>query len=159
MTISQRALEIAARAVCFGRSDHPDIDDDLVNATDDARTAIESYLEALKCPDCAVDPGVRHAEGCDVARCTGCGKQRLLHGHPGAPPEWNSPNIWTGEWPGDEEVSEGLATDLNNLAVKGESGLLRWDGQRWRCPCMSVTVADAACPVHGIIASIKGGML
>ena len=82
-----------------------------------------------ECYDCGALPGELHKENCDTARCKGCGAQLLFHfnecGQEGT-------TIWTGRWPGDEEVEEGLAEDLNDLAVKGATDQLRWDGQRWQ---------------------------
>lgn len=92
----------------------------------------ESDFPGGRCPDCGILTGDRHLTGCDVARCTHCGQQHLGCDDPAA-----TPNIWTGEWPGEAEVREGLATDLNDLAVKGFSGKLRWDGQRWQRPIAS----------------------
>lgn len=55
-----------------------------------------------KCPDCQVSPGSRHKDGCDVARCTRCGKQALQCGiHRRAPV-----TRWTGQWPGQAECEE-----------------------------------------------------
>ena len=76
------------------------------------------------CPDCAVSPGSQHDGGCDVARCTECGWQDLSCEH-NAPME-----LWTGEWPGDVEIAEGLATDHNDLANRHLSGELVWNGTR-----------------------------
>jgi hypothetical protein len=48
-----------------------------------------------RCPDCDVLPGQLHDEGCDVARCSVVGGQRLTCEHPGR--ECNT--VWSGEWP------------------------------------------------------------
>jgi hypothetical protein len=62
------------------------------------------------CPDCAVTPGQRHKEGCDVARCVVCGQQQLQcdpeaeHGLTG--PSLPPMQTWTGEWPGYVECRE-----------------------------------------------------
>lgn len=71
--------------------------------------------EITNCPDCAVEPGVRHQDGCDVARCTATGEQHLgcpgeLHAHDGR--EYGEhegrcqPEIWGGRWPGELECEE-----------------------------------------------------
>jgi hypothetical protein len=94
------------------------------------RSTLVSGVERSACPDCAVSPGQPHEDGCDVARCTVCGAQRIGCDHAGSEQGWG--HIWTGEWPGDAEVREGLAADLNDLTLKGATDRLRWDGQRWR---------------------------
>ncbi|MFM2078880.1 MAG: hypothetical protein RJA49_2770 [Actinomycetota bacterium] len=47
------------------------------------------------CPDCAIEPGAAHEDGCDVARCLVTGGQRLAcrddHDH--------GRDVWTGGWP------------------------------------------------------------
>ena len=82
-----------------------------------------------RCHDCAVEPGSPHTDGCDVARCGECGWQRISCEHGNRDIGWGQ--VWTGLWPGDEEVNEGLASDLNDLASKGRQGLVKWNGQRW----------------------------
>jgi hypothetical protein len=44
-----------------------------------------------KCPDCAVTLGEHHIEGCDIARCSECGGQRL-----GCGCEKGTTDQWTG---------------------------------------------------------------
>ena len=53
------------------------------------------------CNDCGVKPGEIHEEGCDVARCTTCGGQRL-----GCDCEEENEDVWTGIWPGTIEALE-----------------------------------------------------
>jgi hypothetical protein len=92
-----------------------------------------------KCPDCQVDPGCPHMEGCDVARCGNCGYQLLFHDNE-CDNEYNT--IWTGVWPGIEECHElnlwivyrdgekgdwTKTEDLNTLYNKALSGELTWD--------------------------------
>ncbi len=55
------------------------------------------------CPDCAVNSGENHQNGCDVERCPECGSQFISCGcelisKPRLP--------WTGEWPGIKECLE-----------------------------------------------------
>lgn len=102
-----------------------------------------------KCPDCQVEPGQRHDDNCDVARCTVHGFQWLscdacydydnsiLVGNDEA-----QPTIWTGTWPGVVECRElnlyvydfpgipGKSEDLNALAMMGRTGELVWDHAR-----------------------------
>ena len=96
-----------------------------------AKSMTDSPMPGLRaCGDCAVEPGQPHQDGCDVARCTVCGWQRISCDHGSSDAGWG--HIWTGRWPGDEEVEEGLAPELNDLAMRGATGQLRWDGQRWQ---------------------------
>lgn len=82
------------------------------------------------CPDCGAAAGQSHIDGCDVARCVACGRQRIGCDHGNSDIGWG--HIWTGRWPGEEEVEEGLAADLNDLIIKGVTAQLLWDGQRWQ---------------------------
>lgn len=110
------------------------------------------------CPDCAAHPGQPHVDGCDVARCLWTGHQRLAcdceihaeairklrqHGenetadqlayHHGITPDQEAHDcggdIWTGEWPGLEDVARLGLDSLNDLH--------RWpviwnrEAQRW----------------------------
>ena len=53
------------------------------------------------CPDCGADPREKHIEGCDVARCTSCGGQRLS-----CDCEDGESEVWSGLWPGVKECYE-----------------------------------------------------
>lgn len=104
-----------------------------------------------RCPDCAVEPGTEHTDGCDVARCLETGLQRLS-----CLQRWHDcgNEVWSGTWPGEAECREyGLfaylvpngnpswrpcgpdhpeaVPDLNRLIVEGW-----WDreARRWRWP-------------------------
>lgn len=57
--------------------------------------------KAGDCHDCGVKPGQRHEEGCDCARCTSCGWQRLS-----CDCKDGEPDIWTGLWAGQKECYE-----------------------------------------------------
>ena len=46
------------------------------------------------CRDCLVEPGKRHRAGCDTARCTNCGGQRLS-----CDCTTGRTDIWDGLWP------------------------------------------------------------
>lgn len=67
--------------------------------------------ELINCPDCGVEPGQPHEDGCDVERCSSCGLQRL-----GCCCDNHDPRFarWTGIWPGDAEADY-LGIDLNDL--------------------------------------------
>jgi hypothetical protein len=92
-------------------------------------TGMREVQGTATCPDCGVPAETAHEDGCDVARCTLDGMQRLNHDHPNPAEGWGQ--VWTGLWPGDVEIAEGLATDHNDLIMKGVRGDLRWNGQRW----------------------------
>ena len=78
-----------------------------------------------RCPDCQVEPGTRHENGCDIARCKVTGQQhfqcegeehsfkgRVYGEHPGE----CLPTLWTGRWPGDEECEEfGLFVTMESV--------------------------------------------
>lgn len=73
------------------------------------------------CNDCGVEVGTPHEDGCDVARCTECGHQRISCDHDDSDVGWGQ--IWTGIWPGEKECMEwgwlrkDGGPDLNRLAV------------------------------------------
>lgn len=46
------------------------------------------------CPDCHVPPGQPHNDGCDVAHCTECGRQRITCKHGSSDAGWGQ--IWGG---------------------------------------------------------------
>jgi hypothetical protein len=87
------------------------------------------FVDSDRCPDCGAEPGMSHEFGCDVARCKTCGFQELSCEHESA-----EMTEWTGGWPGDAEVEEGLADDLVHLYVRRLNGELEWDPvtERWR---------------------------
>jgi hypothetical protein len=122
----------------------------------------ERRARGTECGDCAVPVGSPHVDGCDVARCTECGWQRISCGHGDADVGWGA--VWTGEWPGDEECRElgwysrwTIVTEysrdgrpdsgptvpcdpdhpdahyaLNRLAAAAAQGVLTWDRERQR---------------------------
>lgn len=95
-------------------------------------------------------------DGCDVARCTECGFQRISCGCKGSKKGWGA--IWTGEWPGDEVCRElglwclpdkerrfftkcesgtpGAVEDLNAFHSLCMFGRLVWSkqDQKWKAP-------------------------
>lgn len=92
------------------------------------------------CPDCGVEPGNEHKDGCDVERCAACGGQAISCDCREAEYE-NLPRIkWEGEWHGVAECEEfgwfalfepykgwirctketpGAVHDLNRLVTEG----------------------------------------
>lgn len=105
------------------------------------------------CPDCAVQPGQLHEDGCDVARCRLTGGQRLQCSHDGD----GCRTVWAGCWPGEVECAElgwwtlwdeqrgwleatadtpGAMADLNRLSLAAATGELVWDreAERYRLP-------------------------
>jgi hypothetical protein len=87
------------------------------------------------CHDCGVAPGQPHVDGCDVARCRVCGWQRIGCDHCDSNVGWGQ--VWDGRYPGTLEVAEGLAEDLNELALMIGRGELVWNGQRWVRPVVA----------------------
>lgn len=63
------------------------------------------------CPDCAVEPGQCHVNGCDVERCSVCGSQKLSCDCEGHDKRFAR---WSGFWPGELE-SKALGIDLNQF--------------------------------------------
>lgn len=49
----------------------------------------------MKCPDCHAEPGKPHQDGCDIARCTICGKQRITCEHGTSNVGWGE--FWSGQ--------------------------------------------------------------
>jgi hypothetical protein len=80
-----------------------------------------------RCPDCLVDAGTPHEDGCDVALCTVCGFQRITCMHDASAHGWGQ--VWTGLIPGTIEVRSGVAKDFNELWTLAERGDLTWDPQ------------------------------
>lgn len=77
------------------------------------------------CPDCAVSPGQPHQGGCDVERCSFCGRQAIscdCHNEEGdrLPGHEHDPCFarWTGMWPGTAEAAV-LKIDLNGFYSLG----------------------------------------
>lgn len=71
-------------------------------------------MKLVNCPDCGIEPGSIHSDGCDVERCTVCGSQRIscdCQDHDKAFARW------TGFWPGSLE-SNALGIDLNTFYLK-----------------------------------------
>lgn len=64
---------------------------------------LNAEVEVAKCPDCGVEPGTPHHDGCDIEICTACKGQRMLCECAGHDP---ARAAWTGEWPGKSEARE-----------------------------------------------------
>jgi hypothetical protein len=88
------------------------------------------------CPDCGVEAGEAHEDGCDVARCLATGRQALsCAGSAAHPGRVCGDDLWTGRWPGEaeaeryglyvEEIPGAAVPDLNRLMTVG-----RWDADR-----------------------------
>jgi hypothetical protein len=95
--------------------------------------------ETGDCGDCGTRPGQPHEDGCDVARCTVCGWQRIGCEHGTSDAGWGE--VWSGVWPGYAECRElgwfsyeinldSYGPDLHRLALAHAVGALRWDGRR-----------------------------
>jgi hypothetical protein len=99
-------------------------------ADNDAMGEFPFAAMAEKCGDCGATPGQSHLPGCDVARCKNCGWQALSCDCEA------EHTVWTGQWPGQAEVTEYGLTDLNELASMAAQGLLHWDreAERWSKP-------------------------
>ena len=75
----------------------------------------EDLSRPRNCPDCGVAPGTPHRDGCDIERCSVCGRQRLACGCRGHDKDFA---WWTGFWPGKKEAMErGIC--LNALYATG----------------------------------------
>lgn len=61
----------------------------------------EEQRNHSSCPDCGASSGTKHTDGCDVARCTSCGGQRLFCNCPNG-----ESSVWEGLWPGTKECYE-----------------------------------------------------
>lgn len=103
---------------------------------------LEKVNEALRCGDCGAVPGDKHVPGCDVERCKICGWQALGCDCPSPEGEyastldatfgdWKS-TVWTGTWPGKEEMREFDLLDLNMVASFQANQLLVWDSDKER---------------------------
>ena len=67
------------------------------------------------CPECGAVPGRPHKAGCDVERCSVCGRQKIRCDCKGHDPQFAR---WTGLWPGKAE-SQVLGKDLNQFYASG----------------------------------------
>jgi len=76
-------------------------------------------MEPTNCHDCNAKPGQPHEPGCDVERCSVCGRQRLGCSCAGHDPQFAR---WTGFWPGRLEATA-LGIGLNELAASGLNDL------------------------------------
>jgi hypothetical protein len=88
------------------------------------RTEPRGVRPTAPCPDCGVAVGEAHRAGCDVERCSGCGRQRLLCllTTGGCADHDPVAEAWSGEWPG-----------TNECRARGWWAI-RSDRQGWR-PC------------------------
>ncbi len=75
--------------------------DEEIQTIADELIAKEKEEANQTCPDCGVEPGQKHVECCDVARCSTCGGQRLS-----CSCEEENEDVWTGIWPGTLEALE-----------------------------------------------------
>ncbi|MEV4861445.1 hypothetical protein [Streptomyces ossamyceticus] len=83
------------------------------------------------CPDCHVMPGRPHTDGCDNARCTACGEQRITCAHRGSDTGWGQ--IWDGptEPPAAPTQRRTLTLNCNTC---GTGGITVWDDHVKACP-------------------------
>lgn len=65
----------------------------------------ESFLQS-NCPDCGVAAGKAHGKGCDIERCSVCGRQRVTCDCDGHDPLWS---VWTGQFPLPKDVEKSVS--------------------------------------------------
>jgi hypothetical protein len=100
------------------------------------------------CPDCGVQPGQPHEDGCDVECCSVCGGQRLMCAGDGDECRHHDRAFarWTGIWPGWADSNIAIlvpgAPYLDNVvdartiggflyATLRDGRMMRYDGQEW----------------------------
>jgi len=77
---------------------------DHIRIGEEERNGADPEKVRMTCPDCGVRIGEEHFEGCDVERCSSCGRQRLKC-ECGEHDPWEA--RWKGVWP---DRSEGGLT-------------------------------------------------
>ena len=91
------------------------------------------------CHDCGAKPGEPHDDGCDVERCSVCGRQRLQCDCVGHDKQFAR---WTGIWPGKAEADY-LGIDLNEFDIKySELFFARHDYQIEGCDALADMIND-----------------
>ena len=74
-----------------------------------------------RCPDCGVEIGEKHLDGCDVERCPNCGRQLITCGCSDEEVEKAGRMSWAGVWPGV------MACRKHNLWVRWGPGWIKCD--------------------------------
>ena len=103
-----RTLDVIARA--FWQSIARAVQNEIL----DMARGKEPAKELTDCPDCGVNPGKPHQDGCDVERCSVCGGQRLSCDCDRCSDHDPLFARWTGIWPYAAEADY-LGIDLNTL--------------------------------------------
>lgn len=81
----------------------------------------------MHCPDCDAPPASPHDRGCDVARCTACGRQRITCAHEGTDEGWGQ--VWQGD------AGSTLPEEMRDLGTHLHQCLPCVNARSWSAMC------------------------